>query len=150
MGSLKIYDPMLLAETFMLHHCHHCSSLCLAGVSGSQCSGAAGQSQHHCEVQHQTSGPQGCSCTGTQHTSQVRSLNLYYCQVLKCLYINSFWMLWLQACVTVARLAPAVICIYISSFSISIASSPPPRFQWWSILSLVLLTSTGSPGGLSS
>lgn len=35
------------------------------GVPSRQCVGAGGQSQHHCEVQHQTSGPEGRFCTGT-------------------------------------------------------------------------------------
>lgn len=37
---------------------------CLSGVSSRQRSGADGQSQHHRQVQHQTSGSEGCCCTG--------------------------------------------------------------------------------------
>lgn len=55
--------------------------LCLSGVPSSQCAGAAGQSQHHCEVHHQTPGPQGCCSTGT-HTSDHRPCTLLFQFVL--------------------------------------------------------------------
>lgn len=61
-----IFYPQIFLCTTV---CHYFSVLCLSGVSSGQCSGAAGQGQHHREVQHQTPGAEGCRCTGTQHTS---------------------------------------------------------------------------------